>query len=108
MKITGKTYDTLKFIAQVGLPALGTLYFTLAGLWGLPAAEQVVGTVVAVDTCIGVLLQISSANMNVATGKLQVLPNPDGTGKTFSLELDGDPVEELEGADKAVFEVQTP
>lgn len=58
--ITGKTYDVLKWLAQVVFPALGTAYFALAGLWGLPAAEQVVGTIVVVDTFLGVVLQISS------------------------------------------------
>jgi hypothetical protein len=105
MKISGKTYDVLKFIAQIGLPALGTLYFTLAGIWGLPAAEQVVGTVVAVDTFLGVILQISSANFNAETamGIINVIQTRDG--KTVSLELNGDPVEALEGKNRAVFEV---
>ena len=55
-----KVYDVLKWIAMVGLPALGTLYFALAGIWDLPFAEQVVGTVTAVDTFLGVLLGVSS------------------------------------------------
>ena len=36
MKISDKTYDTLKWVALLLLPALGTLYFALAGIWGLP------------------------------------------------------------------------
>lgn len=104
MKITGKMYDVLKFVAQVGLPALGTLYFTLAGLWGLPAAEQVVATIVAIDTFLGVILQISSASFNTAKGTLAVHETREG--KTFNLELDGDPEYELEGADQAVFKVE--
>lgn len=58
--LTNKLYDKLKFIALVFLPALATLYFTLDGIWGLPAAEQIVGTIVAVDTFLGVLLHIST------------------------------------------------
>ena len=64
MKLSNKTYDMLKAIAQIVLPAAGTLYFALAGIWGLPYAEQVVGTVAAVDTFLGVLLGISSAQYN--------------------------------------------
>ena len=56
MKISDKTYDRLKWIAQYFLPALGTLYFTLASIWGLPYGEQVVGTISAADTFLGVLL----------------------------------------------------
>ena len=61
MKLSNKTYDVLKWIAQIGLPAIATLYSALAGIWGLPYGEQIVGTIVAVDTCLGVLLGISSS-----------------------------------------------
>ena len=60
--MSNKTYDTLKWIAQVLLPALGTLYFALAGIWGFPYGEAIVGTITAVDTFLGVLLGISSYN----------------------------------------------
>ena len=62
MMFSTKTYDTLKWIAQYLLPAAGTLYFALAGIWGLPFGEQIVGPITAVDTFLGVLLGISSAN----------------------------------------------
>ena len=67
MKMTNKVYDILKWIAQYFLPAIGTLYFALAGIWGLPYGEQVVGTITAVDTFLGVLLGISSAQYNEAS-----------------------------------------
>lgn len=56
-----KTYQVLKWVAQLLLPALGTLYFALASIWRLPYGEQVVGTITAVDTFLGVLLGISTA-----------------------------------------------
>ncbi|RGC99912.1 hypothetical protein DW194_04485 [Subdoligranulum sp. AM16-9] len=65
--MTNKVYDVLKWIAQYFLPAIGTLYFALAGIWGLPYGEQVVGTITAVDTFLGVLLGISSAQYNKAS-----------------------------------------
>lgn len=61
MKMSNKVYDVLKWIAMYLLPALGTLYFALSGIWGLPYGEEIVGTVTAVDTCLGVILGISSA-----------------------------------------------
>ncbi len=64
MKMSNKMYDTLKWIAQYLLPAFGTLYFALAGIWGLPFGEQVVGTVTAVDTFLGVSLGISTKQYN--------------------------------------------
>lgn len=54
------TYDKLKWIAQILLPAVATLYFALAGIWGFPYGEQIVGTLTAIDTFLGVLLGISS------------------------------------------------
>lgn len=64
MKMSNNTYNAFKWIAQILLPALGTLYFALAGIWGFPYAEAIVGTITAIDTCLGVLLGISSANYN--------------------------------------------
>lgn len=69
MKISNKTYDVLKWIAQYFLPAAGTLYFALAGIWGLPYGEQIVGTITAVDTFLGVLLGISAATYNKSQNK---------------------------------------
>lgn len=62
MKFSNKAYDVLKWIAMYLLPALGTLYFALAGIWGFPYGEEIVGTITAVDTFLGVLLGISTYN----------------------------------------------
>nr|UVY40127.1 MAG: Putative holin Dp-1 [Bacteriophage sp.] len=62
--MSNKIYDILKYIALIVLPALGTLYFALAGIWGLPYGEQVVGTITAIDTCLGALLGLSAYKYN--------------------------------------------
>ena len=64
MTMNDKTYKVLKWIAQYFLPAVGTLYFALASIWNLPYGEQVVGTITAVDTFLGVILGISTAQYN--------------------------------------------
>lgn len=64
MKMSNKLYNIIKWIAQILLPAVGTLYFGLSGIWGFPYAEQVVGTITVVDTFLGVLLGISTYNYN--------------------------------------------
>ncbi len=61
MKLNNKQYDVLKWIAQILLPSLGVLYFALAGIWGFPFGEQVVGTITVIDTFLGALLGINSA-----------------------------------------------
>ena len=64
MILNDKTYDLLKWIAMIVLPALGTLYFGLASIWGLPYGEQIVGTITVIDTFLGALLGISANNYN--------------------------------------------
>ena len=60
-KMSNKTYDTLVFVAQVVLPGLGTLYAALSGIWGLPYGEQILGTIVALDTFLGGILKYSNS-----------------------------------------------
>lgn len=55
-----ETYDKLKYVAQIIIPAAGTLYFALAGIWGLPYGEQIVGTLTAIDAFLGAVLKLSS------------------------------------------------
>lgn len=64
MKLSNKTYDILKWIALYFLPAAGTLYFAIANIWGLPYGEEVVGTITAADTFLGVILGISTSQYN--------------------------------------------
>lgn len=58
MIVSDKVYNVLKAIAMYILPALGTLYFALAGIWGFPYGEQIVGTITAVDAFLGVLIKV--------------------------------------------------
>src|SRR5215813_12207385 len=67
--LTNEFYTVLKFIAMTLLPAAGTLYFTLSGIWGLPNAEQVIGSITAVDLFLGVLLGISTVSYNNSDAK---------------------------------------
>ena len=62
MVLSNRAYDILKWVAQIALPALGALYFGLARIWGFPYGEEIVGTIAVVDTFLGALLGISSAN----------------------------------------------
>ena len=62
--MSNKTYDALKFVAQIVLPAVGTLYFALARIWGLPLGEEIVGTITALDAFLGAILGISTIEYN--------------------------------------------
>jgi hypothetical protein len=57
-------YDVLKWVAQILLPAVATLYFAIAQIWGLPYGEEIVGTITAIDAFLGALLGISTYQYN--------------------------------------------
>ena len=59
--MSNKMYDALKWITMVVLPAIATLYTVLAGIWGLPLAEKIPDTIMALVTFLGIVLGISSA-----------------------------------------------
>lgn len=67
--MSNKVYNVLKFVCQIVLPAIGTLYFALAGIWGFPYGEQIVGTITAIDTFLGVILGISTIDYNRKNNK---------------------------------------
>ena len=66
MQMSNRCYDVLKYIAQIVLPALGTLYFALAKIWQFPYGAEIVGTITAVDAFLGALLKISTDQYNQA------------------------------------------
>jgi hypothetical protein len=66
MTLDNSTYDKLKFIALVVLPALATLVVAVNPLWDIPNQDAIVGTIIAVDTFLGALLGLSSKQYNEA------------------------------------------
>lgn len=73
MKLHDTAYDILKWVTAIVLPALGTLYFALSGIWGFPYGEQIVGTITAVVTFLGVVLGISTYHYNQQPQSLDVM-----------------------------------
>ena len=69
--MSNKCYDVLKYIAQIVLPALATLYFALAQIWGLPYGEQIVGTITAIDAFLGALLRITTIKYEKSLKEVQ-------------------------------------
>lgn len=66
--MSNKAYDIIKWIVVIVLPSLGTLYFALASIWGLPYGEEIVGTITAIDTFLGAVMMISTAQYNKRGG----------------------------------------
>lgn len=74
MVFPNSVYDKLKWVAQLLLPALATLYLAIAKFWNLPYPEAISGTIMAIDTFLGAILQISTNNYN---NDQKVLTNKD-------------------------------
>jgi len=62
MRISDSTYDFLRAIADLVLPAIGALYFALAGIWGFPYGEQIVGTITAIVAFLDIVLKVLKRN----------------------------------------------
>jgi len=88
------TYNHLKKVVTLYLPAFATFYLTLDSIWGLPNPEGVVATSVALATFLGVLLNVSSKRYDKSDwkydGAVNVAVNNEGK-KTITLEVNGDP-----------------
>lgn len=65
MRLPDKVYDILKWVCLILLPALSTLYWSLSSIWGWPYTEQIIGTIAAVETFLGVIIGISTHTYNV-------------------------------------------
>lgn len=105
---TNKVYDVLKWVAQIFLPGLGTLYLTLGGLLNLPAVNKVTGTIIAVDTFLGFLLKKSSDNYEKSDEKFDGSLEVDKTKEeaTVSIAVEGG-VEDLKNNDEVLLKVGT-
>lgn len=107
MTLSNNVYDVLKYIAQIGLPALATLYCALSGIWGFPYGEQVVGTIVAINTFLGALLGISNANYKKSnsgvSGTLMIDQSSENATLT-QIEFDT-PVEDIVDKDTITFKI---
>ena len=69
MKMPNKVYDILTWVSQIALPALATLSIAMCGIWNLPYTEQIVGSITAIDTFLGVILGISYVQYNKQTAR---------------------------------------
>lgn len=61
MKISNKTYDFLKWVAIIVLPALATLITVVFMVWNIPYGDQIAQTITALATFLGAILMVSTA-----------------------------------------------
>jgi hypothetical protein len=106
MKLTGRAYDILNVIVQIILPSIGTLYFALSGIWGFPDAQKVVGSIVAIDTFLGLVQAWFKSNWKPETHGTVLINNsgPPGTvGLKFQLDA---PLEDIQPGKKFLLGVE--
>ena len=80
MIISDKTYNVVKWVAQILLPALATLYFALSKLWvgAFPYPEQISGSIMVIDAFLGALLGFSAkAYKETERPELEYAPDPN-------------------------------
>lgn len=62
--MSNKTYNILKWVTAIVLPAIGLLWSTLAKIWGFPYASEIAATVAAFNTFFGAVLAVSTTKYN--------------------------------------------
>lgn len=62
--LSDKTYDILKWVVMLALPALATLISTVGKIWGIDLAPQISETVVAINAALAMVLGISTISYN--------------------------------------------
>lgn len=108
--LNNKQYDAVKFLTVTLLPALGTLYFALGQTWGLPHPQEVMGTLLAIQAFIGVVMHISTNQYESSgakySGEINIAKQPNGEKKA-SVVFNQHPAELDDKAD-AIFKVHAP
>ena len=62
--LNNKTYDILKWVCIIVLPAMATLYSGIAKIWALPYATEIPQTIIVIDAFLGALLGVSTIQYN--------------------------------------------
>ena len=59
--LTNKTYDVLKWVVMIVLPALAALLTAVGEIWGIADMPRIVLTLNAVTAFLGAIIGVSSA-----------------------------------------------
>lgn len=106
MKITNKAYDVLKWIVVIIIPAIITLYSSLASIWGFPYAEQITATLAAIDVFLGVVMKISTSSYNKTyDGVLHVDTITDDETDKYLFEVDD--LDNITNRDKITLKINS-
>ena len=106
--LSNKAYDNLTWVVRFGLPGLGTLYFSLAQIWGLPAGEEVLGTITSLALFLGILLGISSRQYQASDERTDgslIVDTSDPEKDVYRLDLTTQ-LDDIPGKNEIVLKVE--
>lgn len=107
--VTNNSYDVLKFIALIFLPALGSAYYASSEIWGLPAGAEVVGTVTIVDGLLGLVVKYLSTKYENSDAKFDGDLVLDPAANAMHVEVeDRQQLESLQNKTEVTFKVKRP
>lgn len=99
---SNKTYDRIKWVAQILLPAIATFWFTISNLWGLPYCDKILGTISAIMLLLGALLKVSTSKY-AGDGDM-VIDTTDPDLDIFRMEVNNS-LDSLMNKDSVTFKV---
>lgn len=105
---SNRAYDVMKELVQIYLPATGTLYATLALLWGFPEPEKIVATIAALTLFLGVVMKISNKSYNNSDLRYDgalVVDESDAKKDVYNLEMHI-PLEDIKDKKDLTFQVR--
>ncbi len=66
--MSNKTFDILRTIVEIVLPAVSAAYFGLSEIWGLPVPDKICGTIAVLITFISAFLNVKRKQYNDEIG----------------------------------------
>ena len=108
--LSNKAYDRMKYVAQIFLPAVGALYFGLAQIWGLPYAEEIVGSITVIDVFLGAVLLLSTKQYDNSSAKYDgnlIFDEEDPDRRVLRFEVDA-PLEDIAMKENLTIKVHKP
>ena len=94
--MNNKTYDILKRVALIVIPALATFVNAVGIVWGVPYTTEATATITALGVLLGTVLGVSSSNYKPETHGNLVVTKHDDVYADFAAEpanlKDGDTI----------------
>lgn len=68
--MSNKTFNILRTLCELVLPAISAAYFGLSEIWGLPVPEKICGTIAVLITFLSAFVNVKRKQYNELTDGL--------------------------------------